>query len=93
MPVSRSDELAALKQDAVELADLPSLTAVSSVQGPDGVLRIMLPDREKQANVPIEGGRDVADRIAGAKFVELPGVASFPWAGDQRRSSRRPRRS
>jgi pimeloyl-ACP methyl ester carboxylesterase len=33
--------------------------------------------------VPIEGGRDLADRIAGARFVELPGIDSFPWAGDQ----------
>ena len=63
MPVSRSDELAALKQDAVELADLPSLTVVSSVQGHDGVLRIMLPDREKQSNVPIgRSGRRRSDR-------------------------------
>jgi class 3 adenylate cyclase len=30
----------------------------------------------------MEGGRDVADRIAGARFVELPGIDSFPWAGD-----------
>lgn len=36
-------------------------------------------DRE----VPIEGGRDLADRIAGARFVELPGIDPFPWAGDQ----------
>jgi class 3 adenylate cyclase len=38
--------------------------------------------RTGDRDVPIEGGRDVADRIAGAKFVELPGIDSFPWAGD-----------
>jgi class 3 adenylate cyclase/pimeloyl-ACP methyl ester carboxylesterase len=39
--------------------------------------------RTGDRDVPIEGGRDVADRIAGAQFVELPGIDSFPWAGDQ----------
>jgi class 3 adenylate cyclase len=39
--------------------------------------------RTGDQDVPIEGGRDVADRIAGAQFVELPGIDSFPWAGDQ----------
>jgi class 3 adenylate cyclase len=34
-------------------------------------------------DVPIEGGRDLASRIEGARFVELPGADSFPWAGDQ----------
>lgn len=39
--------------------------------------------RTGDQDVPIEGGRDLADRIAGAQFVELPGIDSFPWAGDQ----------
>ena len=39
--------------------------------------------RSGDRDVPIEAGRDVADRIAGATFVELPGIDSFPWAGDQ----------
>ncbi len=38
--------------------------------------------RTGDRDVPIEGGRDVADRIPGARFVELPGIDSFPWAGD-----------
>jgi class 3 adenylate cyclase len=32
---------------------------------------------------PVEAGRDLADRIPGARFVELPGVDSYPWAGGQ----------
>jgi class 3 adenylate cyclase len=39
--------------------------------------------RAGDQEVPIEGGRDLADRIAGARFVELPGIDSFAWAGDQ----------
>jgi class 3 adenylate cyclase len=31
----------------------------------------------------IEAGRDLAQRIPGAKFVELPGEDWPPWAGDQ----------
>ena len=34
-------------------------------------------------DVPVEGGKDVAQRIEGARFVELPGIDSYPWAGDQ----------
>ncbi len=32
---------------------------------------------------PIEEGRYLADRIAGAQFVELPGADHLPWAGDR----------
>ena len=38
--------------------------------------------RTGDRDVPIQGGQDVADRIPGARFVELPGIDSFPWAGD-----------
>jgi class 3 adenylate cyclase len=39
--------------------------------------------RSGDRDTPVEGGRDVADRIPDARFVELPGIDSFPWAGDQ----------
>jgi len=39
--------------------------------------------RTGDRDIPIGGGRDVAERIADARFVELPGEDSFPWAGDQ----------
>jgi class 3 adenylate cyclase/pimeloyl-ACP methyl ester carboxylesterase len=32
--------------------------------------------------VPLEQGRAVAERIAGARFVELPGIDHIPWLGD-----------
>ncbi len=31
----------------------------------------------------VEAGRDIAQRIPGARFVELPGGDNGPWAGDQ----------
>jgi class 3 adenylate cyclase len=38
--------------------------------------------RREDATVSIEAGRDVAARIPGARFVELPGADNAPWAGD-----------
>src|SRR5262249_55057586 len=32
--------------------------------------------------VPLDCGRYLAEHIAGAKFVELPGNDQLPWAGD-----------
>jgi len=32
--------------------------------------------------IRVEAGRYVAEHVAGAKFVELPGVDHFAWAGD-----------
>jgi class 3 adenylate cyclase len=31
----------------------------------------------------VEAGRDIASRIPGARFIELPGGDNAPWAGDQ----------
>ena len=39
--------------------------------------------RADDAGISVEAGRDTARRIPGAKFIELPGVDSYPWAGDQ----------
>src|SRR4051812_29831738 len=33
--------------------------------------------------MPVEGARYLAERVAGAKYVELPGVDHLPWVGDQ----------
>lgn len=32
--------------------------------------------------MPVEGGRDIASRIAGSRFIELPGDAHLPFVGD-----------
>jgi class 3 adenylate cyclase len=39
--------------------------------------------RTSDTDVPVAAGRDLAERIAGARFVELEGTDSYPWAGDQ----------
>jgi pimeloyl-ACP methyl ester carboxylesterase/class 3 adenylate cyclase len=33
--------------------------------------------------VPIDEGRDIAERVPGAKFVELPGADHWPWIGHE----------
>ena len=39
--------------------------------------------RTGDTDVPVEGGRDLASRIEGSRFVEVPGIDALPWAGDQ----------
>jgi class 3 adenylate cyclase len=39
--------------------------------------------REQDAIEPVGAGRYLAEEIAGAEYVELPGADHFPWAGDQ----------
>ncbi len=39
--------------------------------------------RTGDIDVPVEAGRDLADRIPGSRFVEVPGIDGYPWAGDQ----------
>jgi class 3 adenylate cyclase len=34
-------------------------------------------------SLPVDGSRYMADRISGAKLVELPGEDHLPWVGDQ----------
>jgi len=35
--------------------------------------------------IPIERGRELASRVPGARFVELPGTDNYPWSGDWKR--------
>jgi class 3 adenylate cyclase len=39
--------------------------------------------RRDARRIPVESGRYLAEHIPGARFVEVPGVDSFMWAGDQ----------
>lgn len=61
---------------ATVLLDLRGI--LSAIHVPTLVLH-----RTGDPDIPIEAGRDLAERIPGARFVELPGVDALPWAGDQ----------
>lgn len=39
--------------------------------------------RTGDLDISVEAGRDLAERIPGARFVELAGDDALPWAGDQ----------
>jgi class 3 adenylate cyclase len=39
--------------------------------------------RAGDQETPVGASRDLAERIPGARFVELPGIDFYPWAGDQ----------
>jgi pimeloyl-ACP methyl ester carboxylesterase len=48
------------------------------------VIRVptLIMHREGDRVIHVEGARYIADRIQGAKYVELPGPDHFPWVGD-----------
>ena len=67
--------------------EINAIHALASIHVPTLVIartgRPRLPDRG--------GDGDMADRIAGARLVELPGVVHFPWVGAAGRDPRRGR--
>ncbi|MEL7209101.1 MAG: adenylate/guanylate cyclase domain-containing protein, partial [Actinomycetota bacterium] len=56
--------------------DLDASQAVGRVEQPALVLH-----RSRDLVVPVEVGRDLAERLPAAEFVEMPGQAHVPWAG------------
>jgi len=50
---------------------------LASVRVPTLVL-----ERRGDRCMRVEGARYMAERIPGARYVELPGADHFPWAGD-----------
>jgi pimeloyl-ACP methyl ester carboxylesterase/class 3 adenylate cyclase len=78
---ARFERLVASPGAYAELAEI--LTALDvrrvlpSIQAPTLVLH-----RRDDRVVPVAQGRAVAERIAGARFVELPGINHIPWMGD-----------
>jgi pimeloyl-ACP methyl ester carboxylesterase/DNA-binding winged helix-turn-helix (wHTH) protein len=59
-------------------AEIDVRNVLPSISAPTLVLH-----RREDALLPVEGGRYVASRIHGAKFVELEGKDHLPFVGDQ----------
>ena len=78
---ARFERLVATPGAYRELAEINTVLDVRQVlplvQAPTLVLH-----RTGDRVVPVEQGRAVAERIPGARFVELPGVDHIPWLGD-----------
>ncbi|MEX0834225.1 MAG: adenylate/guanylate cyclase domain-containing protein [Actinomycetota bacterium] len=62
--------------DLVKSLDMRGM--LSAIHVPTLVLH-----RKGDTDNPVEAGRDLAERIEGSRFVELPGGDAYPWAGDQ----------
>jgi class 3 adenylate cyclase len=50
---------------------------VSTIRVPTLVIH-----RTEDATINVEGGRDLAKHIPGARYIELPGKDHLPWVGD-----------
>jgi hypothetical protein len=50
---------------------------VSTIRVPTLVIH-----RTEDMTINVEGGRYLAERISGARFIELPGKDHLPWIGD-----------
>ncbi len=80
---AKLERLAASPGAAVALARMAMQIDVRDILPTIRVPTLVLHRRDDQA-IPIEDGRYIADRIAGARFVELPGRDHWPWIGDDR---------
>jgi pimeloyl-ACP methyl ester carboxylesterase len=74
--------LASDTRAAVTIERLYSQTDIRQILPAIHVPTLLL-HRVDDPTEPVEGARYIAERIAGAKLVELPGADYAPWAGDQ----------
>ncbi|HEX6795904.1 MAG TPA: alpha/beta fold hydrolase [Casimicrobiaceae bacterium] len=77
---ARSERLGASPADAIALMRLNSQIDISDVLPTIHVPTLVI-HRTDDATVDVEGGRLLAARIPGARFVELPGIDHLPWVG------------
>jgi pimeloyl-ACP methyl ester carboxylesterase/class 3 adenylate cyclase len=78
---ARYQRLSASPGSAIALERLYSQTDVRHVLPSIRIPTLVLHRREDPAE-PVEGARYIAREVPGAKYVELEGVDSPPWAGD-----------
>ena len=74
-----------LRQSASPGTEIAFESAVNDIRGALPAIHVptLVLHRIGDTDVPVAGGRDLAARIEGSSFVELPGIDSLPWAGDQ----------
>jgi class 3 adenylate cyclase len=80
--LARFFRLSASPGSALALAKMNTQIDVRSVLSTIRVPTLVL-HRSGDLDANIAEGRYIAERIPGAKFVELPGVDHLPWAGNQ----------
>ena len=74
-----------LRQSASPGSEIAFESAVNDIRAALPAIHVptLVLHRSGDTDVPIEAGRDLAQRIPGALLVELAGIDSYPWAGDQ----------
>jgi class 3 adenylate cyclase len=77
---ARSERLGASPADAIALMRLNSQIDISDVVSTIHVPTLVI-HRTGDVTVNVEGGRLLAARIPGARFIELPGIDHLPWVG------------
>lgn len=77
---ARSERLGASPADAIALMRLNSQIDISDVLPTIHVPTLVI-HRTGDVTVNVEGGRLLAARIPGARFIELPGIDHLPWVG------------
>ena len=77
----RFERLGASPADAMSLMRTNSQIDITDVLPTIHVPTLVI-HRTGDVAVDVEGGRLIAARIPGARFVELPGVDHLPWVGD-----------
>ena len=77
----RFERLGATPADAISLMRTNSQIDITNVLPTIHVPTLVI-HRTGDVAVSVEGGRLIAARIPGARFVELPGVDHLPWVGD-----------
>ena len=77
----RYERLAADSESLYELTDISMGVDVRDVLDDVDVPTLVM-HRVDDPIIPIEWGREVAERVRGAEMIELPGADHFPYAGD-----------
>jgi len=85
-PKERDDFVEFQRRSASRQAASIALGAVYSMDCADQLARVRLPTlvlhRRDDRAIPFALGREIADTVPGAMFVELRGDDHFPWLGD-----------
>lgn len=77
----RFERLGASPADAIALMRTNSQIDIADIL-PSIYVPTLVIHRTGDVTVDIEGGRMLAARIPGARFVELPGIDHLPWVGE-----------
>jgi DNA-binding winged helix-turn-helix (wHTH) protein len=75
------ERLGATPGSAIALMRMNSQIDISAVL-PSLHVRTLVIHRADDVLIRVQGGRELARRIAGAEYVELPGRDHLPWVGD-----------